>query len=71
MRVKNQKERQERLQTLRASKARYDKKIRDLLQDITKHDKVSINLEEQDKEDFRLDKEQPSSWAYLGYFLYI
>ncbi|KAM0805912.1 DnaJ domain-containing protein [Usnea florida] len=60
-RAKDKRERQNRLQTLRATKARYDREIRDLLQDISMHEFDLKHLEEQDKEDLRLDKEQTSS----------
>ena len=69
-RAKDQRERQHRLQTLRTTKARYDRDVHDLLQDKTMHEHVLEQLEEQDREDLRLDKEQTSSWQYFSSFFY-
>ena len=61
-RAKDQRERrQHRLQALRAIKARHDGEIYDLLQDITMHEHALKQLEEQNREDLRLDKGQTSS----------
>ena len=68
-RAKHQKERQKRLQPLRVTKARYEKDISNLLHDITRHEETLEYIEERYKEDLRIDKEQKSSWTYLGSFV--
>lgn len=62
--------RQKVLQSWRVSKARYDKDISDLHQHTTLLEKDLNQLEDQDNEDSRIEKEQNSYRTYLSSYFY-